>query len=60
MKLAGFLVLLVAVFLTARVVGAHFGPVTTQHSHVVYSGGTGSGGGTGGGNMYGMNMGASP
>ncbi|MBV9445642.1 MAG: hypothetical protein JO345_07080 [Streptosporangiaceae bacterium] len=58
-KLAGFVVLLVAIFLTARTVGAHFGPVTTGHSQVSYTGGTGN---TGGGmpmHMH-MQMGSAP
>jgi hypothetical protein len=54
-KLAGFVVLLVVIFLGARMAGAHLGPVTTSHSQVSYTGGTG---GTGGGMM--MNMGGSP
>jgi len=52
-RLAGFLVLLVVVFVGAHVAGAHFGPVTTSHSRVEYTGG---GGGTGT-PMGGMNMG---
>jgi hypothetical protein len=57
MKLAGFLVLLAVIFVAARLVSAQFGPVTTGHSHVVY---TGSTGGTGGPGMRGMTMGTSP
>jgi hypothetical protein len=61
MRLAGFVVLLAAAFLAARVVSAQFGPVTTSHSHVVYTGGGGSVMYTGGGaEMSGMNMGTSP
>ena len=40
-KLIGFLLLLIAVFLGARTVGAHVGPVTTSQSQ---SGGSGGGG----------------
>ena len=54
MKLAGFLVLLAVLFVAARVVSTQLGPVTTSHSHVVY---TGSAGGT---DMGGMTMGTSP
>jgi hypothetical protein len=54
MKLAGFLVLLAAIFVAARLVSAQLGPVTTGHSHVVYTGGTGGPG------MSGMTMGTSP
>jgi hypothetical protein len=46
-KLIGFLVLLIAVFLGARMVGAHLGPVTSSQSQ--------SGGGAGS-----MNMGGQP
>jgi len=49
-KLVGFLLLLVAIFAGAHAVGAALGPVTTGHSHVVYTGTNGTGGG--------MNMGA--
>jgi len=50
--LAGFLVLLVAVFAGAHAAGARLGPVTTSHSHVQYTGGdTGRGGMMGGMNM---------
>ena len=65
MKLAGFVVLLAVIFIAAAVAGARFGPVTTRHSPVVYSGGSGSStmstnpGGTGGADMSGMNMGTS-
>jgi hypothetical protein len=44
-KLAGFLLLLVAIFLRARTAGAALGPVTTSHSQVSYTGHSGSGGG---------------
>ncbi len=57
MKLAGFLLLLAVVFVAARVASARLGPVTTTHSHVVYTGSTGGSGGTG---MGGMTMGTSP
>jgi len=50
-KLAGFLLLLVAIFLGARAAGAALGPVTANHSQVSYTGTTGTGGG--------MNMGGS-
>lgn len=46
-KLIGFLLLLAAVFLAARAVGAHLGPLTTSQSQ--------SGGGAGS-----MNMGGQP
>jgi hypothetical protein len=42
-RLAGFLVLLVAVFAGAHAAGARLGPVTTGHSHVQYAGRAGSG-----------------
>ena len=51
-KLAGFLVLLAAIFACAHVIGAKVGPVTTGHSQIEY---TGSGATTGG-----MNMGGRP
>ncbi len=54
-KLIGFLLLLAAVFLGARAVGAHLGPVTTSQSQ--------SRGGAGPANMGGsgsMNMGGQP
>ena len=54
-KLGGFLLLLAAVFLGARTVGAHLGPVATSQSQ--------SGGGAGPMNMGGsgsMNMGRQP
>jgi hypothetical protein len=51
-KLAGFLVLLVAVFTGAYAAGARIGPVTTGHSQVQYTGGSPG--------MGGMNMGGSP
>jgi hypothetical protein len=56
-KLVGFLALLVAIFVCARVAGSMVGPVTTNHSQVQYTGGGASGGGM---NMGGMNMGAQP
>jgi hypothetical protein len=49
-KLAGFLLLLVAIFLGARAAGSAVGPVTTSHSQVSYTGTTGTG-------SRGMNMG---
>jgi len=52
-RLAGFVVLLAVIFAGAHVAGARFGPVTTSHSRVEYTGG-GSGTGT---PMGGMNMG---
>jgi hypothetical protein len=55
-KLAGFLVLLVLVFVAAHAAGARLGPVTTGHSQVQYDGG-GTGGRPG---MGGMNMGGNP
>jgi hypothetical protein len=55
-KLAGFLVLLVLVFVAAHAVGARLGPVTTGHTQVQYTGG-GTGGSPG---MGGMNMGGNP
>ena len=36
MKLAGFLVLLAAIFVAAHAAGARLGPVTTGHSQVQY------------------------
>jgi hypothetical protein len=48
-KLLGFLLLLVAIFIGAHAAGSALGPVTTSHSHVSYTGTTGTGGG--------MNMG---
>lgn len=53
-KLIGFLLLLAAVFLGARAVGAHLGPVTTIQSR---SGGSGSMNMGGSGSM---NMGGQP
>jgi hypothetical protein len=55
-KLAGFLVLLVAVFAGAYAAGGRFGPVTTGQSRIQYSGGNGGIPGM----MGGMNMGGSP
>lgn len=49
-KLAGFLLLLVVIFVGAHVAGAALGPVTTGHSQVTYTGTDSPGGG--------MNMGA--
>jgi hypothetical protein len=53
-KLAGFVILLAAIFLGARAAGARLGPVTTSHSQVSYPG---QGGGMGGMNMGGGNTG---
>ena len=53
MKLVGFLILLAVIFIAAHAVGARVGPVTTSHSQVQYSGGTGGSG------MGGMNTGGS-
>jgi len=50
-KLVGFVLLLVVIFVGARLAGSHVGPVTTSHAQV-------SGPGQGGG-MGGMNMGSS-
>jgi hypothetical protein len=50
LKLAGFVVLLVAIFIGARFAGSELGPVTTSHSQVTYTG-------PGGTDMGGMNMG---
>jgi hypothetical protein len=49
-KLVGFVILLVVIFLGAHVAGSHLGPVTTTHSQVSYPGMSGGG-------MGGMNMG---
>ena len=54
-KLAGFLVLLAAIFVGAHAAGARLGPVTTAHTHVQYDGNGGGGPGMGG-----MKMGGSP
>lgn len=56
MKLAGFLILLAVIFIAAHSIGARLGPVTTGHSQVQYSGGSGGGGM----NMSGMNGDGSP
>jgi hypothetical protein len=56
-KLAGFLVLLAAIFACAHAIGARVGPVTTGHSQVQYAG---SGAATRGMNMGGMNTGGQP
>ena len=56
-KLAGFLALLIAIFIGAHVVGGTVGPVTTGHSQVQYTGG---GPATDGTDMGGMNMGGQP
>jgi hypothetical protein len=44
-KLAGFLLLLVVIFVGAHAVGSALGPVTTSHSQVSYTGHSGTGGG---------------
>jgi hypothetical protein len=44
-KLVGFMLLLVAIFIGAHAAGAALGPVTTSHSQVSYTGHTGTGGG---------------
>jgi len=51
-RLVGFVILLAAIFLGARVAGSHLGPVTATHSQVSYPGMSGGG-------MGGMNMGGS-
>jgi len=56
-KLVGFAVLLAVLFVAAHAVGAGLGPVTTGHSQVQYTGGTGNGPGMGGMNMTGANSG---
>ena len=56
-KLAGFLVLLAAIFVGAHVVGGTAGPVTTGHSQIQYTGGSA---GTSGTNIGGMDMGGQP
>ncbi|HEX4090408.1 MAG TPA: hypothetical protein VHZ33_16985 [Trebonia sp.] len=55
MKLAGFLVLLAAIFVVAHAVGARFGPVTTGHSQIQYVGSR-----DGNKGMGGTGMGGSP
>ena len=57
LKLAGFLVLVVGIFIGAHFTGGRVGPVTTGHSQVQYTGGGAAPGGT---NMGGMNMGGQP
>jgi hypothetical protein len=60
-KLAGFLVLLAAIFAGAHAAGARLGPVTTGHSQIEYDGSVpGSSPGPGGINMGGMDMGGNP
>jgi hypothetical protein len=59
MKLVGFLILLAVIFIAAHSLGARLGPVTTSHSQVQFTGGTGGPGG-GGMNMSGMNGDGSP
>jgi hypothetical protein len=60
MRLAGFVFLLVVVFVVAHLAGAGLGPVTTSHSQVQYTGSGSSSPGMGGMNMGGMNMGGNP
>jgi hypothetical protein len=45
LKLLGFLLLLAAIFLGARAAGSAVGPVTTSHTHVTYTGTSGTGSG---------------
>ena len=56
-KLVGFAVLLAVIFIAAHAAGARLGPVTTGHSPVQYTGGTGGNPGMGGMNMTGANTG---
>lgn len=49
-KLVGFLLLLVAIFLGTHLAGSAVGPVTTGHSHISYTGPAST--------STGMNMGA--
>ena len=51
-RLAGFVILLAAIYLGAHAAGSRLGPVTTSHSQVSYPG-------QGGGGMGGMTMGGS-
>jgi hypothetical protein len=44
LKLIGFVLLLVAIFVGARSAGTALGPVTTGHSQVEYTGPAGTGG----------------
>jgi hypothetical protein len=63
MKLAGFLVLLAVIFFAAHAAGVRFGPVSTSHSRVQYTGGATGGSGTTvntGSGTGGMNMSGSP
>ena len=53
-KLVGFVLLLIVIFVGARAAGSHLGPVTTGHSQVERSGCLG-----GAGSMGGMGMGGS-
>jgi hypothetical protein len=63
-KLAGFLILLAAIFAGAHAAGARLGPVNTSHSQVEYDGSVPTGGpgmsGMNVGGMNGMNMGGNP
>jgi hypothetical protein len=44
-KLVGFVLVLVAIFIGAHVAGSHLGPVSTNHSQVSYTGTSGGSGG---------------
>jgi hypothetical protein len=59
-KLLGFVVLLAVIFIAAHAAGARLGPVTTGHSQVQYTGGSGGSPGMGGMNMTGSNTGGGP
>jgi hypothetical protein len=54
-KLVGFALLLAVIFIAAHAAGARLGPVTTGHSQVQYTGGSGGSPGMGGMNMTGEN-----
>ncbi len=43
-KLAGFVLLLILIFASARLAGSHVGPVTTSHAQVGRPGPGGAGG----------------
>ncbi len=58
-KLVGFVVLLGVLFVAAHAAGVRLGPVTTGHTQVQYTGGTGSPG-MGGMNMTGSNTSYQP
>ncbi len=59
-KLVGFVFLLVAIFVGARVAGAHLGPVTTSHAQVSYPGQGGGGMNMGGSSGSGGGQGPAP